>query len=518
MLFISDPFQATIVTMPKRSHNAPSVGYRSEKRQKQSREEEQSRKWVAGEDDFVLNQRKHGSVIRVSQNRGRPVDLLVVNLRLWEGDRSSEFEEIADLNMPSSLEVIEKLDESQVEAVLKDVDEYLDLDTKTRHARYWRDVRTLCKERRRKLRESCRKRSDEAVAVDNAIAADIDAILKGKTYNQLLELEDQIRKTLKSKDGPVDVDFWSEVLDELLLTKAITRLDEFQQDVIKERCKRLVATQEAAAQRERQAVLKQLVQLKTDSVKNPIPYDPTMDEISKVDLIYKQNLHLYSPEQYLASMTSTRERVAAQKFVPMKNVDDLPKFVPSVINFNHSAPGDKVTTDLSQSLYEKEMARAVEENEENFVSEASIPGLRPSQGLVKPRYFNRVMLGYEWTKYNQQHYTADNPPRKMARGYKFNIFYPDLTNASQTPVYKIIRDEEGKDPKLREQLGAGESNTCIIQFHAQPPYQDIAFRIVDRPWDSSTHKNAGFKSRFENGVLQLHFRFKRVFYRKWSFK
>lgn len=501
--------------MHKRSRPNSSNSSHGGKRQKQSREDEQSRKWVAGEDNFVLNQRKHGSVIRVSQNRAKPIDLLVVNLRLWEGDRSSEFEEIVDLDVAPPVDVIAQLDAQQVEEVLDDVNEYLDLDTKTRHAQYWRDVRTLCKERRRKLR-AAQNQSQEAAAADAAIAADIDNILKGKTYDQLLELEDQIHKTLKSKDGPVDVDFWSEVLDELLIAKATTRLGEFQDDVVKERCKRLDVAQAAAAQRERQSILKQLAQRKPPITSDPIPYDPAMDEIPKLELIYKQNLHLYSPEQYLASMASARQRVMAQKFVPMKHVQDMPKFVPSVINLNHSAPGDKatVTTDVSQSLYEKEMARATEENEENFVSEATVPGqLNPAAG-IKPRYFNRVMLGYEWTKYNQQHYTADNPPRKMARGYKFNIFYPELTNSSETPVYKIIRDEAGKDPKLREQLGAGESNTCIILFHAQPPYQDIAFRIVDRPWDSSTHKNAGFKSRFENGVLQLHFRFKRVFYRK----
>ncbi|KAF5093345.1 hypothetical protein D0Z00_004109 [Geotrichum galactomycetum] len=501
--------------MHKRSrpHNAHN-NYPAGKRHKQSREDKQSRQWVAGEDNFVLNQRKHGSVIRVSQNRANPIDLLVVNLRLWEGDRSSEFDQIVDLEVPLPVDVIARLDAQQVEELLDAVDEYLDLDTNPRPARYWRDVRTLCKELRRKLRETSRNNQAHEAA-DAAIAADIDSILKGKTYDQLLELEDQIRKTLKSKDGPVDVDFWSEVLDELLIAKATTRLAEFQDDVVTERCKRLDLAQAAAAQRERQNILKQLAQRETPITQDPIPYDPAMDTIPNLDLIYKQNLNLYSPDQYLATMTSTRQRVLAQKFVPMNHAEDMPKFVPSVINLNQ--PGDqatKTTTDLSQSLYEKEMARATEENEENFVSEASVPGLLNPTAGVKPRYFNRVMLGYEWTKYNQQHYTAENPPRKMARGYKFNIFYPDLTNASETPVYKIIRDEAGKDPKLREQLGAGESNTCIILFHAQPPYQDIAFRIVDRPWDSSTHKNAGFKSRFENGVLQLHFRFKRVFYRK----
>ena len=31
----------------------------------------------------------------------------------------------------------------------------------------------------------------------------------------------------------------------------------------------------------------------------------------------------------------------------------------------------------------------------------------------KPKYFNRVHTGYEWNKYNQTHYDADNPPPKV---------------------------------------------------------------------------------------------------------
>ncbi len=48
-------------------------------------------------------------------------------------------------------------------------------------------------------------------------------------------------------------------------------------------------------------------------------------------------------------------------------------------------------------------------------------------------------------------------------------------------------------------------------FNAGPPYEDIAFRIVDKEWEYS-HKR-GFRSSFDRGVLQLYFNFKRQFYR-----
>ncbi|KAK4395980.1 Cactin [Sesamum angolense] len=78
----------------------------------------------------------------------------------------------------------------------------------------------------------------------------------------------------------------------------------------------------------------------------------------------------------------------------------------------------------------------------------------------KPKYFNRVHTGYEWNKYNQTHYDHDNPPPKIVQGYKFNIFYPDLVDKSKAPTYTIEKDGDSTE-------------TCIIRFHAGPPYEDI---------------------------------------------
>ena len=78
----------------------------------------------------------------------------------------------------------------------------------------------------------------------------------------------------------------------------------------------------------------------------------------------------------------------------------------------------------------------------------------------KPKYFNHVHTGYEWNKYNQTHYDHDNPPPKIVQGYKFNIFYPDLVDKTKAPVYTIEKD-------------GSSGETCLIRFHAGPPYEDI---------------------------------------------
>ncbi|CAI5501530.1 unnamed protein product [Closterium sp. Naga37s-1] len=118
----------------------------------------------------------------------------------------------------------------------------------------------------------------------------------------------------------------------------------------------------------------------------------------------------------------------------------------------------------------------------------------------KPKYFNRVHTGYEWNKYNQTHYDHDNPPPKIVQGYKFNIFYPDLIDRSKPPSYHIDKD------------GSEDGETCLIRFHAGPPYEDIAFRIVNKEWEYS-HKK-GFKCTFERGILHVYINFKRHRYRR----
>lgn len=118
----------------------------------------------------------------------------------------------------------------------------------------------------------------------------------------------------------------------------------------------------------------------------------------------------------------------------------------------------------------------------------------------KPKYFNRVHTGYDWNKYNQTHYDHDNPPPKVVQGYKFNIFYPDLIDKAQAPRYEILPD------------GSPHGETCILRFIAGAPYEDIAFKIVCKPWEYAPKR--GFRCSFERGVLHLYFNFERPRYRR----
>ena len=159
--------------------------------------------------------------------------------------------------------------------------------------------------------------------------------------------------------------------------------------------------------------------------------------------------------------------------------------------------------DFSQAtnaLFEREVARGVSENEEIFAGEEDVSTISKPQWAGryrprKPRYFNRVQMGYEWNKYNQTHYDHDNPPPKVVQGYKFNIFYPDLIDKTKAPTYRIEREDGRK--RGQSFAAAGEEDTCLIRFVSSPPYEDVAFRIVDKEWDYSAKRERGFKSSFD---------------------
>eukprot|EP01071_Lankesteria_metandrocarpae_P014086 Lankesteria_metandrocarpae@DN8087_c0_g1_i1.p1 len=130
----------------------------------------------------------------------------------------------------------------------------------------------------------------------------------------------------------------------------------------------------------------------------------------------------------------------------------------------------------------------------------------------KPRFFNRIKTGYEWNKYNQTHYDYDNPPPKAVQGYKFNIFYPDLIDKTSCPSWTLepLKRYKGQFGISNEEVDSDA--TCILRFHAGPPYEDVAFKVINRQWEMNIRR--GYRNCFDRGILQLYFNFTRYRYRR----
>ncbi|KAK3335172.1 mid region of cactin-domain-containing protein [Cercophora scortea] len=435
-------------------------------------QDEQSELFVADEDKFVLKQAKKKADIRVREARAKPIDYLAFSLRFIDTDRDIFDDDDGDveIQIPAPETLLDALNEAQLKDLEEDIKSYHTLESNRRNKEYWAALLALCGDRRQRLKPQ----GPEGRAV-TSVASDVDKILSPKTLEQLEALEKQIKAKLQS-DGPIDTDYWGELLKSLLVYKSKAKL--------KNVCQAIKAA--------RVEMLRELDPKKAEALEASDGFAGMNLKLTPLSARPAPRPVASAP----ASQSSTAPPPGTARFASTSNED---------------------FSQATKALYDREVARGVGEGEEIFAAEEAVSSdLKPlwadKYRPRKPRYFNRVQMGYEWNKYNQTHYDHDNPPPKVVQGYRFNIFYPDLIDKTKAPTYKIIR-EHGR--RRGESFApAGKEDTCLIRFIAGPPYEDIAFRIVDREWDYSAKKERGFKSSFDKGILQLHFQFKKIYYRK----
>lgn len=418
-------------------------------------QDEQSRQFVADEDKFVLKQSKKKANIRVREGRAKPIDFLAFNLRYVDSDRDvfDDDKLDVDIDVPAPGDVINEMDATQISELESDISSYYVLERNAMNREYWKALQTLCADRKSKL--APQGREDRVVS---SVSDDIDKILGPKTYEQLEALEKQIKTKLRS-DEDIDTDYWEQLLRSLLVWKARAKLRRVYEEIRKKR----------------------LEQLKE--------HDP--DKAKALE---------NAPAPAAADVMPPRSQAPSETTKPAPPPSTSHENAPPPGIARFAQAGNVDYSQATKALYDREAARGVDENEEIFTAEetvqsASKPQWEGKYRARKPRYFNRVQMGYDWNKYNQTHYDHDNPPPKVVQGYKFNIFYPELIDKTKAPTFKIIR-EHGRR-RGESFAAAGEEDTCLIRFIAGPPYEDIAFRIVDREWDYSAKKDRGFRSSFD---------------------
>lgn len=308
------------------------------------------------------------------------------------------------------------------------------------------------------------------VGIENQSPLELFAKL---SHNELLQLKEDLLKYKRLESSTNDFStFWDALLvvceDELNPPLPNAAVPSAVRDSIREACST--------------KTLKELKVERADAMMRANSSAPNSDDF----LFYSELDHRLAIEEARAYIREFHEGM-------VQTAKDNGRAVHNVQN-REIRQGDSILEDIVE---ESELGE--EQTESAFFDLVDIPVESNSsqEGLVKPRYWNRVRSGYDWNKYNRAHYDRDNPPPKAIFGYKFNILYPGL---KQTPSYIFERDHD--DP----------NNYCIIRFRASPPYADIAFRIEKKEWERGS--KSGFKNTFENGVLQLHFNFTRRRYRR----
>nr|POE68811.1 uncharacterized protein c2f12.12c [Quercus suber] len=504
--------------------------------------EAQEAAWVADEDRFVLRQAKRKAAMRVKGGRAQPIDWLTVTLVVIDPEHNQLDDELddGDLEVMEPESVFERLDDAQMAELEKGIDTYVLLEHSRSNLEYWnvcRDfpsahkfratsvmlitntvasqmMKAICQDRKQPLNST--QPSARGVS---SITGDLDKLLGPKNLLELEKLEKQIKTKLAS-NGPMDRDYWEHLLSSLLTYKAKARLRKVSQSILESRLAGLRKQQAADASALMVRLIHHPLEIGPDTGEqgtpsaldgNSYPLDPELLlRLRPEDKL----LEAFDDKMFLQFLGDERRKIVKQGYVPIqKRTADLLNSGREPAAKRPRTGGEDINqSTTSASAFDREVARGLSENEEVFTTEEDVITNNKAQwsGTYRPRkpkHFNRVHTGYEWNKYNQTHYDHDNPPPKVVQGYKFNIFYPDLIDKTKAPTYKIEREHGRK--RGQSFAAAGEDDTCLIRFIAGAPYEDIAFRIVDKEWDYSAKRERGFRSSFDKGILQLHFQFKK---------
>ncbi|XP_075638708.1 splicing factor Cactin [Castanea sativa] len=461
--------------------------------------------WEKKEEEFHFDQSKVRSEIRLREGRIKPIDILSKHL-----NGSDDF----DIEINEPYIVFKGLTVKEMEELRDDIKMHLDLDRATpTHVEYWEALMVVCdwelaEARKKDALDRARVRGEEPPAellaeergLHSSIEADVRNLLQGKTYVELEGMQSQIESQMRSGTAKV-VEYWEAVLKRLHIYKAKACLKEIHAKMLRKHLERLEEPLEGANELESDHGL----ELKEDNsdhdvidaqnfspelIKEEANEDEEEAGSFSPELLHgDENEEAIDPEEDRAMLEQKRIAVVKEQQRRMQEV-----------LASKPAPAED-----NLELKAMKAMGAMEEGDAVFGSGAEVnldsqvywwhDKYRPR----KPKYFNRVHTGYEWNKYNQTHYDHDNPPPKIVQGYKFNIFYPDLVDKTKAPTYTLEKD-------------GSNGETCIIRFHAGPPYEDIAFKIVNKEWEYS-HKK-GFKCTFERGILHVYFNFKRYRYRR----
>ena len=511
----------------KRAEREKQAALREEEEARMARlaESAQMASWVAKEDDFHLEQAQRRAVIRVKENRAKPIDLLSINLKWADPNIVAEQESKQDddddeagleIDLDEPYTIFEEISLEETEELHQDIQMYLQLEKNESNLDFWRAMLIVCDDKLEELKEDQDRATGAAANVrqDPEERGRINTMLSSKSAEELQQLQVQVRAKLASGE-PVDVEYWERVLKSIVVWRAKARLRDMHEAVLSNRLEYLRRKQRDEATRQQQELLHQTGADSDDedvAQDAPDARDVAEDESKREEAILEA---LYDPEemepvsieesqlnyedrrlptktvrQHLQEVVQDRRRVTGQLFIPKSRHNEL--------DTSDSADNP------AERMFLQEASKALDVDEEVMQGGAEALTHQTYQWEDKyrprkPRFFNRVHTGFDWNKYNQTHYDSDNPPPKTVQGYKFNIFYPDLIDKTAAPTYKLI-----KEPR--------EEDTVLLRFSAGPPYEDVAFRIVNREWEYS-HKR-GFRNSFDRGVLQLHFNFKRLRYRK----
>ncbi|KAI5425681.1 hypothetical protein KIW84_031485 [Lathyrus oleraceus] len=458
--------------------------------------------WEKKEEEFHFDQSKVRSEIRLREGRARPIDVLTKHLN---GSDDLDIE----INEPYM--VFKGLTVKEMSELRDDIKMHLDLDRATpTHVEYWEALLVVCdwelaESRKKDAIDRARVRGEEPPAellaeqrgLHSSVEPDVKDLLHGKTRTELEALQVHIESEMRTGTAKV-VEYWEAILKHLHIYKAKACLKEIHAKMLRKHLQRLEQPLEDEDEPESahdmipdEAYIEDDAKVRSaDESFSPEPIRENQEAEDEAGSFSPQLLHDDENEEAI----DPEEDRAILERKRMAVIEEQQRRIQEAMASRPAPSEDNLEMKAIKAMGAMEDGDAVFGSGAEVSLDSQVYWWHDKYRPRKPKYFNRVHTGYEWNKYNQTHYDHDNPPPKIVQGYKFNIFYPDLVDKIKAPNYTIEKD-------------GSNGETCIIRFHAGPPYEDIAFRIVNKEWEYS-HKK-GFKCTFERGILHVYFNFKR---------
>lgn len=496
--------------------------------------------WAQTEDKFHLENAKIRSLIRIEQGRERPIDLVAKSLQIAQGE---EFEDMTVLDKPPH-QLFVAMSLQETEENLSEIEIFIKNDGLNKA--FWKALKYCCQDALdQKQREKAGRAKPGATlsglgaGVAEGVASDIHDLLASKGKDELHDMLMEIKKNLSTGAAGMDTQFFDAVASKIPLYMARAEVEDLHSRAkaksevwLEDNAPKIVAEAEekndGAASSSEEDVPAKEVGSGRGSEWDDLPTGFKGDHGSRMD---QDDLSPMLEPLSVLEQEQSGPGACSPVLEPLSGFDPEDLLDPeederilrqvrrTLIDAfrDPGAGGASSSGGLDRSkddeLLAQEKGKGFVDGEvgfnapgkgtgDDFHGELALPSRHyeweDKYAPRKPRFFNRVKTGYEWNKYNQTHYDHDNPPPKIVQGYKFNIFYPDLIDKHKAPSYYI---EKSDSP-----------DTTTLRFHAGPPYEDVAFKIVNREWNLS-HK-FGFRVVFDRGVLQLYFNFKRHRYRR----
>lgn len=216
----------------------------------------------------------------------------------------------------------------------KDIHMHLTLEKNEKSLQFWRSMIVVAKDSLSKMRENEQRVASGGVPL--AVNQDIQRILSGKTVSQLTVLQDQIERKLKSNE-PIDVEYWENLLKELVVYKAKARLNDMHQEVLAARLQQLREKQREEALKVQEELERVLAMQETEVHGQGVgpgegimtePVDEEMTEVQDDEFVKKNESRRKSSnglllEEYERAMSPEPQSLLSREDQELEIIDPM---------------------------------------------------------------------------------------------------------------------------------------------------------------------------------------------------